>query len=235
MNTDQIVADIIVTLEETGVPERVEMSKYYFPTSMRVIGCTNPDIKLVIKGLKEMYGQMESEGWLELAVKLVETDIIECQGLAYELIGKTKKLWSSVTMDHILKLKRNLDNWASVDGFGVYVTGVQWRLGTITDQWIHNLLSSEDVWERRLAVVSTVALNLASRGGTGDTSRTIAVCEQVVDDRQDMIVKALSWALRSLIKFDREAVSEFIGSHRDKLANRVIREVEHKLEYGTKN
>jgi 3-methyladenine DNA glycosylase AlkD len=83
--------------------------------------------------------------------------------------------------------------------------------------------------------VSTVALNLKSRGGEGDTDRTLAVCRKVVDDRHDMIVKALSWALRSLVRFDREAVSEFIDQYRNTLANRVIREVEHKLVHGTKN
>jgi len=235
MDQDQIVTDIIVALEDAGLPERVEMSKYYCPTSMRVIGCTNPHLKLVIRDLKEMYRQLGPEEWLDLAVRLVKTDIMECQGLAYELIGKTKKLWPALTLEHIEKLKRNLDNWASVDGFGVYVTGVQWRLGTITDPWIHDLLKSQDFWERRLAIVSTVALNLSSRGGTGDSARTIAVCEKVVDNRQDMIVKALSWALRALIKFDREAVSDFIDIYRERLANRVIREVEHKLEFGTKN
>ncbi len=54
-------------------------------------------------------------------------------------------------------------------------------------------------------MVSTVALNLKSRGGTGDTPRTLHVCEQVVDDHHDMIRKALSWALRELSKSDRES------------------------------
>jgi 3-methyladenine DNA glycosylase AlkD len=138
-------------------------------------------------------------------------------------------------MKDILKLKRNLDNWASVDGFGVYVTGIQWRLGTIDDSWIEELLDSDDHWERRLAVVSTVALNLKSRGGTGDAPRTLWVCEQVIDDRQDMVVKALSWALRELSKRENRLVSDFLEKHKNSLANRVVREVSHKLEFGTKN
>jgi len=86
-----------------------------------------------------------------------------------------------------------------------------------------------------VAVVSTVALNLKSRGGTGDTPRTIHVCEQVVDDHHDMIRKALSWALRELSKSGREAVVEFMEKYDSRLAGRVIREVHHKLDFGTKN
>jgi len=84
-------------------------------------------------------------------------------------------------------------------------------------------------------VVSTVALNLKSRGGKGDTSRTIEICEQVVDDHHDMIQKALSWALRELSKRDREAVLDFMERNMNRLASRVVREVNHKLEFGTKN
>ena len=235
MDTEQIVSDIITALEACGTPERAEMSKYYFPTKMRVIGCTNPDAKLVLKSMKEMYRNFNPGEWLELAVQLVNTDIFECQGIACELIGRNKKLWPAVTMQHIIALKRNLDNWASVDGFAVYVTGVQWRLGTVKDAWIHGLLDSENHWDRRLAVVSTVALNLKSRGGTGDVPRTLAVCERVVDDRHDMVVKGLSWALRELSKRDRQVVSDFLERYDPRLANWVKREVWHKLEFGTKN
>ena len=235
MPFQEIIKEVIQALEGVSTPERIELSKYYFPTNMKVIGSTGPDSKAVIKGLKETCKTFSEREWIALCIELTATDIFECQGIAYELIGKTKKLWPYITMQDILNMKRNLDNWASVDGFAVYVTGVQWRLGTVTDKWIHDLLLSDSHWDRRLAVVSTVALNLKSRGGTGATPRTIAVCMQVVDERQDMVVKALSWALRELSKRDRKVVAEFLEEYNDRLANRVKKEVGHKLEFGTKN
>ena len=50
-----------------------------------------------------------------------------------------------------------------------------------------------------------------------------------------MVVKALSWALRSLIEWDRRAVSAFLVEHEDELAGRVKREVRTKLRTGRKN
>jgi 3-methyladenine DNA glycosylase AlkD len=50
-----------------------------------------------------------------------------------------------------------------------------------------------------------------------------------------MVRKALSWALRELSKRDRDAVIGFIEKYRDRMSKMVIREVTHKLEYGTKN
>jgi 3-methyladenine DNA glycosylase AlkD len=54
-----------------------------------------------------------------------------------------------------------------------------------------------------------------------------------VNDRDDMVVKAMSWALRELTKSDRAAVERFLASH--DVAARVRREVMNKLKTGLKN
>ena len=84
-------------------------------------------------------------------------------------------------------------------------------------------------------MVSTVALNVRSHGGQGDVSRTLAVCRLLVDDHDDMVVKALSWALRQLVVHDAEAVRGFIEEYEERLAARVKREVRNKLTTGLKN
>ena len=85
------------------------------------------------------------------------------------------------------------------------------------------------------AVVCTVALNSKARGGQGDTSRTLMICRRLVEDRDDMVVKAMSWALRELAKRDPAAVRGFLAEHETALAPRVKREVRNKLETGLKN
>jgi 3-methyladenine DNA glycosylase AlkD len=57
----------------------------------------------------------------------------------------------------------------------------------------------------------------------------------LVDDHDDMIVKALSWALRELAVHDPGAVREFLSKNERVLAARVKREVRNKLETGLKN
>ena len=54
-------------------------------------------------------------------------------------------------------------------------------------------------------------------------------------DREDMVQKALSWALRVIIWHDAEAVQAFLDEHDDHLAARVKREVRAKLTTGLKN
>ena len=58
-----------------------------------------------------------------------------------------------------------------------------------------------------------------------------AAPEQILD----MVIKALSWALRVLIPHDRESVLSFLRENENVLASRVKREVKNKLTTEVKN
>jgi 3-methyladenine DNA glycosylase AlkD len=235
MDTKAVTEEILEALSEFGNAERREKMKTYAPTVQKAFGVSNPEIKAVMKETRKKYAPGKPAEWIDLCKSLVATGVFECQGIAFEMIGRDRKLLDALTYEELSALGKNLDNWASVDHYSVGIFGVLWRKGVVQDSHIHALLESDNFWDRRVAVVSTVALNLKSRGGSGDTERTIRVCESVVDDHHDMIQKALSWALRELSKRDREAVISFLERYEDRLANRVVREVNHKLDFGTKN
>ena len=84
-------------------------------------------------------------------------------------------------------------------------------------------------------MVSTVALNTKSKGGTGDTERTLEICQALVEDKEIMVQKALSWALRELLPWDRSAVEGFLATNEQLVSSRVEREVSKKLRTGKKN
>jgi 3-methyladenine DNA glycosylase AlkD len=154
---------------------------------------------------------------------------------AYELVAYHPGGLAALTPATIRRLGRGLADWGSVDTFACYVAGPAWREGRLPARQIDAWLRSEDRWLRRTAVVCTVALNVRARGGRGDVPRTMAVCRQVVADRDDMVVKALSWALRSLVEWDPAAVAGFLAEHERTLAGRVRREVSTKLRTGRKH
>jgi 3-methyladenine DNA glycosylase AlkD len=154
---------------------------------------------------------------------------------AYELVAHHPGGLAALTLTSIRRLGRGLADWGSVDTFACYLAGPAWREGRLPTRQINAWLRSEDRWQRRTAVVCTVALNVRARGGRGDVARTLAVCRQVVEDRDGMVVKALSWALRSLVEWDRAVVAGFLMEHESRLAGRVKREVSTKLRTGRKH
>lgn len=235
MITTEILKKIVRELRENGNKERILFSKTMAPTSMEMLGVTTPVYRNILKKWLSELKDLPTEDWFGLTKSLVQTNIFECNQFAYELLWKNKDALRLIRLNHVVELGQNIDNWASVDTLALMVTGWAWRKNQIGDEDVISWLNSENRWWRRLAIVSTIPLNLKSRGGKGDVKRTLMICEKVVDDRDDMIVKALSWALRELSKSNRPAVIGFMDSYNDRLANRIRKEVINKLETGKKS
>jgi 3-methyladenine DNA glycosylase AlkD len=172
---------------------------------------------------------------VELASRLLDFGSIQHRFVAYELVCRHRNTLKSLGKKELELLGRGIDSWDSVDCFACYLSGPAWREHQVPDSLIHSWARSNDRWWRRAAVVSSVPLNNKARGGRGDTARTLEICRKLRNDRDDMVVKAISWTLRELAKRDPVAVSKFVSEHRNVLAPRVLREVHNKLSTGLKN
>jgi len=158
-----------------------------------------------------------------------------CRWLGYELIRHHRPAFGQLDDRSLGELAVGLDSWDVVDGFARILSGPAWAQGLASDALIDRWARSADRWLRRTALVSTVALNTPADGGRGDPDRTLALCRRLAGDRDDMVVKALSWALRALAVRDAAAVRRFLAAEDPSLAARVKREVRSKLETGLKN
>ncbi len=154
---------------------------------------------------------------------------------AYELIQSHKAAFQSLRKKELEEFGHGINSWWTVDGFARILSGPAWLNDQVSDKSIHKWSRSKDHWWRRAALVSTVALNVRSQGGYGDASRTLAVCKMLVSDHDDMVAKAMSWALRVLVVHDPAAVRKFLKKYEQELAARVKREVRNKLKTGLKN
>ena len=171
---------------------------------------------------------------LALAQSLTRSQVVP-RFFSYELIQHHPEALGSLDATALEKLGSGNDSWGEVDAFACYLSGPAWRERQVPDALIGRWASSSNRWWRRTALVSTVPLNSKARGGNGDARRTLNICKMLIADRDDMVVKALSWALRELSKRDPKAVRKFLREHDGVLAARVVREVGNKLQTGLKN
>lgn len=192
-----------------------------------------PSMRRVRRVYSKLLAKGEAAFVIQVARGLLGYD--SSRWVAYELIRYHPGAFSKIGQAELEELGQGIDSWWTVDSFARTLAGPAWLRGQIDDEIIHRWARSDDLWWRRAALVSTVALNLRSKGGFGDTERTLAVCRILVDDHEDMVVKALSWALRELVVHDPWAVRAFLDQYRERLHPRVRREVTNKLETGLKN
>ena len=230
-----LARDIDRRLRDVGRAHRAGSVDGYSETSLEVLGVVVPEIRSLVAEVAGQTKRNPPRSVIQLARALVAQNTLEARQVAYELLGRRRDARALLGVRDVEGLGQGNDNWKSVDVFGCEVAGPCWRDGRLTDAATARWARSGDRWWRRTALVSTVPLNMKSRGGVGDARRTLAICTLCVEDRDDMVVKALSWALRILSTRDRAAVRAFVRAHERALAKRVVREVRNKLDQGRKN
>lgn len=171
----------------------------------RISGATTSSIRSVRRRYSRTLADESADLILDIADKLFADGNWSARQIACELVVARRDAVRRLNGSMVDAWSRGFADWGSIDMYGVTVAGAAWREGRVSDARVARWARSTDRWRRRLALVATVPLNSRARGGEGDTARTLGVCRMLVDDRDDMVVKALSWALRELAKRDPRA------------------------------
>jgi 3-methyladenine DNA glycosylase AlkD len=107
-----------------------------------------------------------------------------------------------------------VNNWDLVDSSSEYVLG-QWLLrcdlerGEQDHSLLFELAADTDLWRRRVAVLATFAFIKA-----GDGATLLALALTLLDDRRDLIQKAVGWMLREIGKrVDSQLLLDFLDQH----------------------
>lgn len=193
---------------------------------------TTPNMRAIRRKFSRALKAASPDFVLRLAKKLCAID--GYRWFAYELVQCHQAAFERLDAGTLEALGRGINSWWTVDAFARSLSGPAWLCGQVSDDLILSWARSPDRWWRRAALVSTVALNVRSHGGNGDSPRTLRVCRILVDDHDPMVAKAVSWALRQLIVHDAAAVRAFLAKYDAALAALVKREVRNKLRTGLK-
>ena len=194
-----------------------------------------PALRALRRRHSRLLAKEPAELVLRIAQELLKPGDFAGKMLGCELIAAHRGGLDLIDDELIERLSRGLADWGSVDMFGTTLAGPAWRDGKVSARKIVSWAKSDDRWRRRLSLVATVRLNSRTGGGKGDAPRTLRIARLLIDDRDDMVVKALSWALRELSQREPAEVRAFLREQGDRLAPRVRREVGNKLKTGLKN
>ena len=80
------------------------------------------------------------------------------------------------------------------------------------------MAAAESMWERRLAVLLTFAFIRA-----GIFEPTLAVADQLLNDKQDLMHKAVGWMLREVGKRDADVLRTYLAAHIRELPRTALR------------
>ncbi|MEU7142646.1 DNA alkylation repair protein [Nocardia sp. NPDC046473] len=109
-----------------------------------------------------------------------------------------------------------VNNWDLVDASAENIIG-PWLLDKPRDL-LFELAAAESLWERRVALLSTFAFIKS-----GDATTTFELSALLLDDRRDLIQKALGWMLREVGKrIDQRLLTGFLDQHAANLGRTAL-------------
>lgn len=205
-------------------PEREAVTRSFFKTGPgeysegdKFLGIRIPNLRALVKksddlSLSESLTLLRSE-WHEerfMALLLMERRFERASN------NDSKDAVREEIVTAYLANTRWVNNWDLVDASAPSILG-EWLL-TRERSALEKLVLSENLWERRIAIVSTLTLIRA-----GEFGETLRLTERLLGDREDLMHKACGWMLREVGKKDREILILFLGKHARAIPRTMLR------------
>ncbi len=185
----------------------------------RFLGVTMPEIRRLAR---ELRGMEHAE-----ILKLIRSPCHEARMLALLLWMDEFERASTRRRREIhtayLRHTRFINNWDLVDVSAPWITGV-WSLENPTGlPQLRRRLGSKLLWDRRIAIVSTLAWIRANRFEV-----VTEFAAELLGDHEDLMHKATGWMLREMGKRDRARLTKFLIRHGARMPRTMLRyAIEH--------
>lgn len=192
-------------------PEKIGILSSFFKTGPGeygegdvFIGVTVPDNRDIAK----KYYDSPSETILEmLSSPIHEFRLSALLAMVHRYKKAKTDMEKSEIIDFYVENCHFCNNWDLVDLSAPYLLGEEFMKGRKKDA-LDLLSASDNLWHRRIAVVSTLA---PTRRNSLDEA--LRQCELHIDDKELLMHKAVGWVLREVGKKSRNALDDFLSKN----------------------
>ena len=164
---------------------------------------------------------------LEDIQELLNSKIHEFRSVGLFLLIKKFKESDEEEKENIfnfyLKNSRQINNWDLVDLSANKIIG-EFLLGKEREV-LYNLADSENLWERRISVISCFSFIKEN-----DFRDALNISEILIKDRQDLINKAVGWMLREIGKRNQDVLVEFLNKNYKVMPRVMLRYATEKFD-----
>lgn len=197
-------------------PERVSL---YFKTSPgdyaehdRFMGITVPVLRKIAKRFITI--SLEELGFL------IQSQINEERLLTLIILAAQYKVGDLTQKEEIYQFyrtnMRHINNWNLVDSSAHLIIGA--HLFERDRNALKELAASQNLWERRIAIVSTWYFIRKS-----DLEWTFKIAKLLLNDSHDLIHKAVGWMLREAGKKDEVRLISFLCEYAHQMPKTMLR------------
>ena len=213
-----LIKDIQKELNMLADPKIAEHSQRFFKTGEGEYGEGDQFIGIRVPVLRKVARKYKAIAVKE-AVALLKAPIHEQRLLALLMLvdlfkkpsGEQETIYQAY-MTHT----RFINNWDLVDSSAPYIPG-PYLFGKNKNP-LYDFSFSMDMWERRIAIIST--FYFIRQNAFKDT---LNISENLLQDPEDLIHKAVGWMLREIGKRDMRVEEEFLVAHYKTMPRTMLR------------
>ena len=200
---------------------RAEAMKAYLLNQFEFLGLPAPVRRQAVKRIGQV--QWHSSGELLATAELLwQKTPREYRYTAVDLLRKHSALLRVNDLPALQALLLRDAWWETVDGLSAVIAEVihaavqeKPSAAKVMDTW----LKHTNFWVRRSAMLHQLGWRLDT-----DTTRLFDYAQQLADEQEFFIRKAIGWALRDYARWSPQAVTEFLVQHRTRLSGLTMRE-----------
>ena len=165
----------------------------------RFIGVRVPLIRQVARKFRNLN--------LDDAQQLLKSEIHEERLLALIILTEKYRRGTAYEQSQIYELylanTQHINNWDLVDTSAMHIVGAY--LNNKSRKPLYQLACSEDLWERRIAIMATFHYIK-----NDEFNETLKISSMLIEDPEDLIHKSVGWMLREVGKRDRQMEEAFL-------------------------
>lgn len=154
--------------------------------------------------------------------KLLSSDIHEERLTSLLILVSKFEKGNEKTKDKIyqfyLKNTKKINNWDLVDLSAPKISGAYLLKNKEQRKILYKLARSKNLWERRIAIISTFAFLREDQ-----FEDTFKISEILLEDRHDLIHKAVGWMLREVGNRNRKAEEKFLQKYYRQMPRTMLR------------
>ena len=207
-------------------PEKARILARFFKTGKGEYGEGDRFLGIMIGPVQELARKYKDLSFSDLQ-KLLNGVYHEERTLAVMILIRQYEKGERVKREEIfkfyLKNTNKINNWDLVDISAPKIIGESLGDKDIKilgegRKILYKLAKSENLWERRIAIMSTFAFIRNS-----DFTDTLKIAEILLTDKHDLIHKAVGWMLREIGKKDQKAEEVFLKKHYRTMPRTMLR------------
>ena len=215
-------ARITQTLRSHSDDEKRIVLPRFFKTGKGEYGEGDRFMGVIVPNTRKVAREYASVSW-EVIEALLESEWHECRSCALLILVERYKKHPEETVRFYLENTRGINNWDLVDLSAPYILG-RYLTQHEDRSVLYALAGSENMWEQRIAVVSTLAL---IRDNLFDD--TMKLAEKFMGTKHDLMQKATGWMLREVGKRDERTLIDFLDRHCLQMPRTMLRYAIEKL------